>query len=165
MEHRGINNKKIIFIVSIVSVLSAVATVLLVFSTLFGIFAEVQDYESFSESRQELLKEYYEIDFPDDVDFVTFHYDHYRDINAVLVLKCSHKRFDEFMQSLITKADCSYSISSGTAGQYGTYESFELRYESSNLKTTVSYGTAEGAEYIELYSTRVFQKYKEFKTA
>ena len=56
-------------------------------------------------------------------------------------------------------------ISIGTAGQYGAYDKIELCYESTDLKTTVSYRTVVGMEYIELYSTRIFQKYKEFKKA
>lgn len=107
------------------------------------------------------LKDFYSLNFPEDVKYEKAVFESVRDNGFRLIIKYSHKGFNDFIKNTNT----TYVSTEGQ--NFGSFSSTIHSYNStpfysSETKTYICYSTHNGIEYIELYSTRYFENIDKF---
>lgn len=133
--------------------------------TTIGCTGQLKNYDTFGKERKDLLKDFYSLDFPEDVKYEKAVFESTRDNSFRLIIKYSHKDFNDFIKNTNT----TYVSTEGQ--NFGSFSSTILSYNSTpfyspETQTYICYSTHNGIEYIELYSTRYFEnidKFNKFK--
>ena len=129
--------------------------------TTIGCSGQLKNYESFGKERIELLKDFYSLDFPEDVKYVKAIFESARDNSFRLIIKYLHKDFESF----IIKYSTTYVSTEGQ--NFGIFTSTIYNYNSTpyyspETQTYICFSTSNGVEYVELYSTRYFEYINKF---